>query len=791
MDIPKDYKFQEAERKWQQHWEKYGIYTKQKHQKVYSIDTPPPTVSGQMHIGHAFSYAQGDFIARYQRMQNKFIVYPFGTDDNGLPTERLVEKLKSVRSVAMDRKKFRELCLKTIQEIKDDFIQPWKDLGISCNFKNSYSTIDKHSQRTSQLSFLRLHEQGHVYQEDSPVTWCPTCQTAIAQAEFENIEMDSHFSDVMFTVHGKELIISTTRPELIGACVAVVVHPEDPRYKSFVGKFAKVPLFNYEVPIIADQKVDQTKGSGCVMCCTFGDATDIFWWRAHHLPLKIIIDRSGKLNEQACAYKGLSVREARKKIIEDLKQKNLMLKQTPIKHPVNVHDKCGTELEILKTRQWFIRILDKKEELLEVAKKITWHPEFMAKRYEHWVENLNWDWCVSRQRHFGVPFPLWYCKKCSQVKLAEEKDLPVDPTKDKPKGKCTCGSSEFTPETDVMDTWATSSLTPQIALGWINNEKSFEKQFPMDLRVQSHDIIRTWAFYTIVKALYTHKKVPWKRIMVSGFVTLHGEKMSKSKGNVIDPIEVMKKYGADALRFWAAGSKLGEDMNYEEKDIITGKKTITKLWNASKFCIQHFKDFNGKKPKKFDLIDLWLLNKLNHVIHECAKSFENCEYAKAKTTVEDFFWHTFCDNYLEIVKDRLYNPNVKGAECRRSAQFTLYAALLTVLKILAPIMPFVTEEIYHLYFKEKEKEESIHLSSWPIEEKAIVNKEAEQRGDLFVDVLANVRQEKSKNNKPLNAEITLALEKHVLEQLEPALADLKAATKAKDIKFGKFTITFE
>ena len=790
MEWPKFYDKINVPKKWVKQWEKEGIYKIKGKGKTFSIDTPPPTVSGSMHVGHAFSYAQGDFIARYHRMKGENLFYPFGTDDNGLPTERLVEKLKSVKSVDMDREKFRELCLKTINELKKEFIQPWKDLGISCNFENSYSTIDKHSQKTSQLSFIDLYKKGKIHSENSPVIWCPNCQTAIAQAEFEDLEMASFMNEIIFNVGGKEVIISTSRPELLGACVAVVVNSSDERYKKMVGKYVKVPLFNYEVPIITDEKADPEKGTGLAMVCTFGDKTDMEWWYKHKLPIRMIINKDGTMNENAGKYKGLKIMETRKAIIEDIKKNNLLVKQIPIKHHVNVHDKCRTEIEIIKAKQWFIKILDKKEELIKLADKIEWCPKFMKKRYEHWVQNLTWDWCISRQRHFGVPFPLWYCKKCEAIILADEKDLPVDPVKDKPKKKCSCGSNEFIPEYDVMDTWATSSLTPQIALNLINNKKEFENNFPMTLRMQAHDLIRTWAFYTIVKAFYEYNKHPWENIMVSGFVTLAGEKMSKSKGNVVDPILIMQHHGPEPLRFWAAGSKLGEDMDYNEKDLITGEKLLTKLWNASNFCIINLKGFDGKKLKKFEIIDLWLLGKLNQLIKNCTEHFENYEYSKVKAEVENFFWHTFCDNYLEIVKDRLYNDTKRGKESKLSAQFTLYAGLLCILKLLAPILPFITEEIYHYYFKNKEKEKSIHLTRWPTYEKAFEDNKALEIGDLFVKILTEVRQFKAQNKKPLTAELNITLEKKDYDLLKDTIEDFKAATRAKEIKIGKFDIAF-
>ncbi|QQG38428.1 MAG: valine--tRNA ligase [Candidatus Woesearchaeota archaeon] len=783
MNLPKDYNFKESEKKWQKYWEKEKIfsYSHKAKGKLYSIDTPPPTVSGKMHIGHAFSYSHEDFISRYKRMKGCNVWYPFGTDDNGLPTERLIEKIKNVKAREMRRDDFVKLCLQTLKEIRPSFINDWIKLGMSCDFTSVYSTIDDYSRKISQKSFLDLSKKNLVYQEETPVSWCTTCNTAIAQAEFEDRQLTSHFNDVVFKVDNKDIIISTTRPELLPACVAVFVNPNDKRHKNLVGKKAKVPLFNYYVPILTDEKVDMEKGTGIVMCCTFGDFVDVEWWRRYKLPLKVAVTKHGLMSEEAQNYKELTIKKARHQIIEDLEKENLLKEKKQITHVVNVHDKCGTELEILKTKQWYIKILENKKKLIEQGKKTKWHPEFMLKRYINWVENLQWDWCISRQRFFGVPFPIWYCKKCSEVKLAEEKDLPVDPLYNKPKTKCKCGSSEFIPESDVMDTWATSSCTPQIVLDWDKKGK-----LPMSLRPQAHDIIRTWAFYTIVKSFYHFNKIPWNDIMISGFVTLEGQKMSKSKGNIVDPSVILENYGADALRFWSASAKLGENTDYMEKEVVAGQRTIIKLWNASKFSIMNLKDYTSKKPKKLELIDKWILIKLNKVVKESTEYFESYDYSKNKMEVEKFFWNTFCDNYLEIIKFRLYGTN---KEKKLSAQYSLYNALISILKMFAPIMPHITEEIWQLYFKEKEKTKSIHISNWPEYSKKLEDKKAEEIGDKFIEILGKVRQFKASNKVSLKTEINLTLDKKDYSLLKDALEDLKAVVNAREIKQGTFSIS--
>ncbi|RME77342.1 valine--tRNA ligase, partial [Candidatus Woesearchaeota archaeon] len=784
------YDFKEEEKKWQEFWkeQKIHIYHPIEGKEDYIIDTPPPTLSGRMHIGHASSYSQQDFIARYKRMSGKNVCYPFGTDDNGLPTERLVEKEKKVRSTKMDRQEFIALCNQTIQELKPSFIQDWISIGMSCDFEHSYSTIDPHCITTSQASFIDLFEKGLVFQEDSPISWCPTCQTAIAQAEFESVDKKSHFNDLIFTVGGKELVVATTRPELLPSCVAIFVHPDDERYTEFIGKHAKVPLYSFEVPILADEKADPQKGTGAVMCCTFGDQTDVEWWRKHNLPLKVSINRDGTMNDNAGKYAGLKIKDARKAIIEDLKEAGLLPLQKEIVHPVNTHERCGTDLEILKTKQWFVRVLDKKQELLDAGDRINWYPSHMKVRYKHWVENLNWDWCISRQRHFGVPFPVWYEKDTGKVIVASRDELPVDPLSSRPKHYT--GTSELVPETDVMDTWATSSVTPQIITNWADKGgyDLTPDQFPTSMRPQAHDIIRTWAFYTIVKALYNNADIPWKDIVISGHVLdPKGNKMSKSKGNVVDPRIILEKYGADALRFWTASSKLGDDIPFQEKDVQTGKKTVTKLANASNFVLMHLEDYDGTHPEQILVMDKWLLSKAQKTIRAATESFEKYEYVRCKMETEKLFWTYFCDNYLEICKDRIYNPDRRGVEERKSAQYALSKTLLTILKLFAPIMPHITESVYQKAFAKQEGCVSIHVSNWPKVDENLIDLEAEHAGDAAIAIISAVRKFKSEQKVSLKTPVqTLSIHCDDLMQqhIESVMDDLKAVTGAQNVVFG-------
>ncbi len=794
MQLENNYNFKEQEPKLQDFWNKNLIYkfNPKTIKQIFSIDTPPPTVSGKMHIGHAFSYSQQDFIARYQRMQGKEIFYPFGTDDNGLATERLVEKMKNVKGNRMDRQEFINLCEKTLQEIRPDFINDWKKIAVSCDYDIFYSTIDNHSRKISQKSFLDLHKANRVYQKEAPTIWCPNCQTAIAQVELDDKEMDSHFNDIIFkTENDQDLIIATTRPELLGSCVAVFANPADERYKQLFGKKAKVPLFNHWVPILADERAKPDKGTGIVMCCTFGDQTDIEWYKAYNLPLKLSINQNGHMNELAGSYVGLKIKDARKQVIEDLEHNKLLIKKIAIKHPVNTHERCGTEIEILNTKQWFVRYLDLKEQFIEAGNKIAWHPEHMKVRLDNWINGLQWDWCISRQRFFGVPFPVWYCKQCSNVMLADIAQLPVDPIATLPKQKCSCGSTEFIPEKDVLDTWATSTLSPQLAIEQFDVELQ-KKLFPMDLRPQSHDIITFWLFNTIVKSHFHQNTIPWKNAMISGHaLDAHGRKMSKSLGNVIEPQIIIEKYGADCLRFWAAGSKLGDDLPYQEKDILTGQKMLTKLWNVTKFCSMHLNDYNGAYPEKFETIDQWLLYKLSTVIKESTESFNNYEYSKVKNSIDHFFWHIFCDYYLEIIKDRIYNPDRRGNNARVSAQFTIDYTLLTIIKLLAPIMPHITEAVYQEMFLSKEDCKSIHNSAWPTIKPEFITEEFRKAGfigDDIVAIISVVRKHKSKANLSLKTELkSVVIDCHtdLRKNLELALDDLKATIITKDVDFNR------
>lgn len=785
--MPDKYEPKTEEQKWIKYWEQEKIYAfnPEAKAKIYSIDTPPPTVSGKMHIGHAFSYTQQDIIARYKRLRGFNVFYPFGTDDNGLPTERLVEKTKNVKGSKMDRQEFIKLCEETLKEIRPSFVQDWKNIGMSCDFDICYSTIDANSRKISQWSFLELQKKGRLYRKEAPVQWCPACETAISQVECQDAEKSSTFNTIIFKIDNTDLFIATTRPEMLPACVAIFAHPDDKRYKNIIGKQAKVPLFDITVPILTDERVDKEKGTGIVMCCTFGDQTDIAWYLAYSLPLKKAITPQGIMTNICGKYSGMKIHEARKTIIEDLKKEKLLTEQKQIQHAVKIHERCTTEIEIINSKQWFIKYLDLREDLLKWGAELKWHPDFMVHRYNNWVKGLQWDWLISRQRFFGVPFPAWYCKNCEMPVFADKNKLPVDPLKDKaPTKKCKhCGAKEFIPEKDVLDTWATSSMTPQLAIQLLP-KKYWKKLFPMSLRPQAHEIISFWLFNTLVKSRLHYNKNPWKEVALSGYVTDPlGEKMSKSKGNVVDPQEVLKKYSADAMRYWAGGSKLGEDIAYQEKELVAGDKFVIKFWNASKFAAMHLKDTNPKElSEPVQIIDKWILAKLTNTIQQATKAFDDYEYSKSKAIIEQFFWTDFCDNYLELAKSRLYEP--KTPEQKTSGQKAIYLCLSALVRLMAPFTPFITEEVYHDYLHAIEGHKSVHLSHWP--EASNADKKAEKIGDTITAILTAVRKKKTEAKLSMKSPVKkITIETKT--DINQALQDLQATTCAQAIELGKGT----
>ncbi len=778
-----EYNFEEVEKKWMKRWEENKLYKfeQDSEKPIFSIDTPPPTISGNMHIGHAYSYAQMDIIARYKRMQGYNLFYPWGWDDNGIATELLVINETGADPKEVGRKKFRELCLEESEKLEKELKKKWKRIGTSADFDLFYRTVDDRTWKTSQKSFIELYEMGREYRKEAPTLWCPKCETAISQVETEDLEKKGKFNNIHFGLDdGDELIISTTRPELLPACVAIFVHPEDEEHNHLIGHKAKVPLFGHKVPIYEDEDVDLETGTGVVMCCTFGDQADIDWWYAHDLPLRIAIDETGKMTEKAEKYEGLQVDEAKEEIIRDLKEEGKLSKQWEIDHDIKVHERCDSPIEFLITEQWFIEYLDLRDKYLEVGKELNWYPEHMKVRYDNWVKSLKWDWCISRQRYHGIPFPVWYCEGCGEVKLAEEDELPVNPIVDNPSSSCeNCGSSEFEPEEDVMDTWATSSLTPYIATRWIEGSNLFDKVFPFDLRPQSHDIISFWAFNTIVKSLFHSDKKPWEEIMIHGYLMLPGGRaFSSSRGIVVDPEEVADEYGADSIRYLAGIHKPGEDGEYQEKWLKRGQRLRTKFWNIQRLISNSFEEKVEKKPE-LRMMDRWILTKYSELVEKVTEYMENYRYDKALEETEYFLWHVLADHYLEMVKYRIYK------EDDREVKYVLYNIGLGINKLLAPFLSFVAEEVYHRIYKQYETEESIHLESWP--ELILKDDEAAQKGEKIKQIIAEVRNWKSEKGIPLNEEIgpiRIVLDDKVgKEVIEKGREDILETLKASEIKF--------
>ena len=774
--LDKKYDFKEKEIKWMNYWKDNNIYEfKQDKREIYSIDTPPPTVNGKIHIGHIFSYSQAEMIARYKRLRGYNVFYPFGFDDNGLPSERLVEREQGKRAHEIGREEFNKLCFDTTDKYESDFKKLFSRAGFSANIDDAYKTVSKSSQKISQLNFIELVEKGSCYHKESPALWCNECLTSIAQAELETKTIKTMFNYINYeTTDGEFFTIATTRPELIPAIVSIFVNPSDEEHKHLIGKTAHIPVIDVEVPIMADDKVAIDKGTGIVMCCTFGDQTDIEWWKKYNLPLKNIFTSDGKIIDSIPNYGGLKIKEAREKIIEDFKNAGYLVKQEELEHEVQTHERCGKEVEYTIMKQWFIDIMNHKEDFIKIGNEIKWYPAHMHNRYNEWVENVLWDWCISRQRYFGVPFPVWYCKDCGKIILANKEDLPVNPLTDKPSiTKCECGCSEFIPEKDIMDTWQTSSITPLLNMKYKEENSLEDIMKPMGLRCNAHDIIRTWDFYSIVKSYYNFGIKPWDNVMISGFVMANkGEKISKRKENSkMEPFELLETYGADIVRYWAGSGKLGTDIIFNDETFLRGKKLINKIWNVSKFIEMHLQDYQDKEFNDFEYIDKWILGNYQDMEKLYLKYLDDYEIGLALNALEKFFWN-FCDNYIEIVKHRLYRPEEFGETPRYSGQKTIYILLYKLLQDFSIFFPFITEEIYQELYKDKS---SIHITEIkPLEynfTKEIKN------GDLIIDIISKARGEKSNNNLSLKTPIKnleLSLNNDLKEAVNNSIKDFKA-----------------
>jgi valyl-tRNA synthetase len=828
--IPEKPTLDGLEATWRARWEADGTYrfdrTKAR-AEVFSIDTPPPTVSGSLHPGHVFSYTHTDLIARFQRMRGKEVFYPMGWDDNGLNVERRVQLLTGTivdptlpydpdfrrpeevdpkaRPVPISRPNFVELCEQVVPEFEEAYHDLWADVGLSVDWDHTYTTIGPKATKASQRGFLRLVHRDLCHRAESPTLWDVDMRTSVAQAELADRELPGAYHLLAFTgPDGTPLRIDTTRPELLPACVAVVAHPDDERYQPLFGQRATTPLFGVSVPIVAHELADPEKGTGAAMICTFGDTTDVTWWRELSLPVRAIVQRDGRLRPLTwgepgwettdpaaaqAAYDelaGKTVKQAQARIVELLQEAGVLEGEIrPITHAVKFWENGTRPLEIVTSQQWFIRY-PPKDELLARGKELAWWPDFMRVRYENWVNGLIGDWNITRQRFFGVPFPAWYPIDADGTVdwlspiLADEASLPVDPTTDVPPGYDATQRNQpsgFAADPDVMDTWATSSLTPQIACGWEDDDDLFQRTYPMDLRPQAHEIIRTWLFSTVVRSHYEHGVLPWANAAISGFIVdPDRKKLSKSAGNMPDsPPALLERHGADAVRYWAASGRPGMDAIFDEGQMKIGRRLAIKLLNASKFALGFAAGSGGGQVT--EPLDRSMLAGLAALVDEATTAFERFDYARALERTEAFFW-SFCDDYLELVKNRAYGEGA-GAE---SAQAALGTALETLLKLFAPFLPFATEEVWSWW-----QDGSIHRAPWP---DAAPLRAAAGDGDTDVlavasAVLGEVRRAKSEAKRSMRAgvaRVVVADTPERLAALAPAAADVASAGVVTDLE---------
>ncbi len=821
--IPKHFDSRVAERRWHEFWQQHDVYRfdADSSSPLFVVDTPPPTVSGSLHIGHVFSYTHADIIVRFRRMTGRNIYYPMGWDDNGLPTERRVQhyyhvkcepsfpyepglearpataKIRKKPARPISRRNFIEFCRELTLQDEEAFKELWQRTGLSVDWDQTYATIGDHARRVAQMSFLDLYEKGHIYSNEAPTMWDVDFQTAVAQAELEDREEAGAYHHVAFGVEGDHAVftIATTRPELLAACVGVTAHPDDPRYRNLFGKRAITPLYRIPVPIFPSELADKEKGSGILMVCTFGDATDVEWWRKEGLALRQILGRDGRLMpvdfagpawpslDPARARKfyaeieGKPVHVARKIVVEQLRSPEasaggddsrapLRAEPETITHPVKYYEKGSRPIEFVSTRQWFVRLMDKKAVLIEKARRITWHPDYMRIRFENWTENLQFDWCISRQRYFGVGFPLWYPLDeegrpgYDDPILARVEDLPLDPMIDTPPGFEAAQRDKpggFTAESDVFDTWFTSSMSPQIMSGWKTDPARHAKLFPMDMRPQAHEIIRTWAFYTIVKAALHEDTIPWRNAVISGFIVdPDRKKMSKSKGNVVTPMEYLEKYSADGVRYWAAQANLGTDTIFDEQMMKIGRRLVTKIYNAGKFVLSQ----SGAPAPIASELDRGFIAHLRRLVDHATGSFERFEFARAISATEDFFWHRFTDTYLELVKIRARSEDSGKAD---SAVAGLRRGLSVLLRLFAPFLPYIAEEVWSWAYAKETGAASIHRAAWPTSAELddVPPPDDDRSFDVAVDALAAIHKHKTLSKASAGARIvSLTLASH-------------------------------
>jgi valyl-tRNA synthetase len=734
MELPKEYDHNAIEEKWMNTWQDPMYYFDWDSEKPqFIIDTPPPYPTGNFHIGNALNWCYIDFVARYKRMRGYNVMFPEGWDCHGLPTEVKVEELNGITKSQVSREEFRRMCVELTTKNIERMRMSLRRLGFSIDWSNEYVTMEPAYFGKTQASFVKMYRNGRVYQQNHPVNWCPRCETAIAFAEVEYDARDTLLNFLNFDT----LKIATSRPELLAACVAVAVNPDDNRYSKYVNTEVKVPVFGHNVRVIADKSVDPTFGTGVVMICTFGDKQDVRWWVEHSLPLRKAIDKTGKMTDIAGKYAGMSTSECKKAIIEDMKTASILYKQEKLDQNVGMCWRCKTPIEILSERQWFVKIVA--EDILNTANEVTWVPDYMKVRLENWTGTMEWDWCISRQRIFATPIPAWYCAECGRTKVAKEEWLPLDPTQKKPPEACECGSMEFRGEEDVLDTWMDSSISALHVSGWLSDHPLL---LPTQLRPQGYDIIRTWAFYTILRSKALLDTRPWDTILLNGMVLGEdGHKMSKSRNNFIVPEEVIKKNGADAFRQWAAiGGTTGSDIIFSWKDVVAGSRFLQKLWSIVRFSMPHISD----EQAPFTPIDLWLLSKLNRLVKESTEKMDAYQFDETFKAIRGFAWEILADNYIELAKSRLYGDG----EGKKAAQYTLFVTIDTLSRLLAPFLPYFSEEIYsHL------KQESVHLAQWPQADESLIDAQVEATGELIKEITSAIRRYKSEHGMALNAEL--------------------------------------
>jgi len=814
--MPKEYNFAEIERKWRQKWEEMGIYHydwNDKKRVPFSIDTPPPYPSGELHMGNVLNWTYFDMLARYKRMQGFNVLFPQGWDCHGLGIEIQVEKEHNIRKRDVPPGQFRHWCM----ELVEKYIAMMKDgilkLGCSIDWATEYRTMNPDYWRRTQLSFILLFKKGYMYQGTHPVNWCPHDETAIADAEVDYVKREGVLHYIRFPFEGTSghALIATTRPEFIPACVAVEVNPNDERYRKYVDKTIVVPIINRSVKVIADECVDPAFGTGVVMICTYGDKEDVKTVIKHQLPVVMLLTENGRINENGGKYAGLTINQARAAIVEDLKTAGLLEKTEKIQQEIGVCDRCKTHVEILERKQWFMNTRKLTDRVVEAADEIIWYPDYMKNRLIDWTKSLDWDWVISRQRLFATPIPVWYCKNCGELILAQEDWVPIDPKLEDPRiDKCPrCGGKGFSGEQDVLDTWMDSSITCAVHAGW-PDRPDWKHLFPADVHPSGTDIIRTWAYYLMVRHLALFDEKPFKNCLINGMVLgADGRKMSKSLKNYVAAPEVLNKNGADATRQWAAaGGATGSDIPYRAQDVEYGRRFLVKLWNASGFTGKLLVDYNPVSAKHVELqpLDKWIVCKLEKLVKKVTEEFENCQFNAAIEDLRNFTWHVFCDNYLEAVKDRLYNPNMQGTAKRLAAQHVLYEVLYRIIQMLAPVTPHATEEIYEHMFKDSKGFESLQVSPWPKFDVSVVDEEAEKNGDMIIAVMGAFRNFKAENKQALNApysSLTInAGNAEAADALKASFEDIKGTLKVEKLiitadkktdgrQIGSYNIYFE